>query len=155
MEPYFDHEKLRVYQESLKFVEWNEQILKKLPKKLSVWSQSDAASTSIVLNIAEGNGKFTPRDRCKFFDISKASVLECAAALDIIVAKKHFTVEEVHFGKQTLKNIFSMLIGLIRHTSPDRVCESPQRYSTLDNENESVFIFIFFDSIFRLGAGKK
>ena len=60
MEPYFDHEKLRVYQESLKFVEWNEQILKKLPKKLSVWSQLDAASTSIVLNIAEGNGKFTP-----------------------------------------------------------------------------------------------
>ena len=102
MEPYFDHEKLRVYQESLKFVEWNEQILKTLPKKLSVWSQLDAASTSIVLNIAEGNGKFTPRDRCKFFDISKASVLECAAALDIIVAKKHFTVEEVHFGKQTL-----------------------------------------------------
>ena len=32
MEPYFDHEKLRVYQESLKFVEWNEQILKKLQK---------------------------------------------------------------------------------------------------------------------------
>ena len=68
MESYFDHEKLRVYQESLKFVEWNEQILKKLPKKLSVWSQLDAASTSIVLNIAEGNGKFTPKDRCKFFD---------------------------------------------------------------------------------------
>ena len=43
MEPYFDHEKLRVYQESLKFAEWNEQILKKLPKKLSVWSQLDAA----------------------------------------------------------------------------------------------------------------
>ena len=31
------------------FVEWNEQILKKLPQKLSVWSQLDAASTSIVV----------------------------------------------------------------------------------------------------------
>jgi four helix bundle protein len=26
------------------------------------------ASTSIPLNIAEGNGKFTGADRCRFFD---------------------------------------------------------------------------------------
>ena len=137
MEPYFDHEKLRVYQEALKFVQWVEQqILKKLPKKLAVWGQLDEASTSVVLNIAEGNGKFTPRDRCKFFDISKASALECAAALDITVAKKHFTVEHIHFGKQMLKNIFSMLVGLIRKTSPDRVCESPVVYQTDDNDND-------------------
>ncbi len=122
MEHYFDHEKLRVYQEALKFVRWSHTIiLKKLPKKLAVWGQLDAASTSIVLNIPEGNGKFTPRDRCKYFDISKASALESAGALDVIVAKKHFTREDVHFGKQTLKNIVSMLIGLIKSNSPERI----------------------------------
>ena len=121
MEPYFDHEKLRVYQESLKFIEWLESILEKVPKKLAVWGQIDAASTSITLNIAEGNGKFTANDRCKFFDIAKASTLECASALDVLVAKKFFTHDDIHFGKQLLKNIFSMLIGLIRSTSPDRV----------------------------------
>lgn len=121
MEPYFDHEKLRVYQEALRFVECSDTILKKVPKKLAVWGQLDAASTSIVLNIAEGNGKFTPRDRCKFFDIARASALECAGALDVLVAKKYFTPQDVHFGKQTLKNIVSMLVGLIKTTSPDRI----------------------------------
>lgn len=120
MEPYFDHEKLRVYQEALAFIEWLETILKKIPKKLAVWGQLDSASTSIVLNIAEGNGKFTPPDRCKFFDISKASVLECSSALDVLVAKKLFNLQDVHFGKQILQNVFSMLIGLIRSTSSTR-----------------------------------
>ena len=121
MEPYFDHENLRVYQEALKFIRWSHTIiLRRLPKSLAVWRQLDAASTSIVLNIPEGNGKFTPRDRCKFFDISKASALESAGALDVIVAKSYFTKEDVHFGKQTLKNIVSMLIGLIKSNSPDR-----------------------------------
>ena len=35
-----------------------------------------------------------------------------------------------------LKNIFSMLVGLIRKTSPDRVCESPVVYQTDDNDND-------------------
>lgn len=33
-----------------------------------VKDQLDRASTSIPLNIAEGNGKYTPKDRCRFFD---------------------------------------------------------------------------------------
>ena len=132
MEPYFDHEKLRVYQEAIKFVQWYDTILKKIPKKLAVWEQLDAASTSIPLNIAEGNGKFTPRDRCKFFDISRGSALESAAALDVIVAKKYFTIQDVHLGKQTLKNIVSMLVGLIKSNSPNRIFESSPTYNPDD-----------------------
>ncbi|WP_372370960.1 four helix bundle protein [Candidatus Uabimicrobium sp. HlEnr_7] len=36
--------------------------------------QLDRASTSIVLNIAEENGKYTPKDR--YFDIARGSALE-------------------------------------------------------------------------------
>jgi four helix bundle protein len=52
-----------------------------------VKNQLDRASTSIVLKIAEGNGKYTPKDRCRFFCIAHSSALECAAGLDILVAK--------------------------------------------------------------------
>jgi four helix bundle protein len=55
----FDHEKLEVYQTSLVFIAWLEPILQNLPKSLAVTDQLDRASTSIPLNIAEGNGKFT------------------------------------------------------------------------------------------------
>jgi hypothetical protein len=61
----FDHEKLDVYPESLAFVAWLELILQKLPKTIAARDQLDRAGTSIVLNLAEGNGKFTPPDRVR------------------------------------------------------------------------------------------
>lgn len=83
----FDHEKLTVYREAIGFVVWAEGILETLPKNLAVHGQLDRASTSIPLNIAEGNGKYTGPDRCRFFDIARGSALECAACLDVLVAK--------------------------------------------------------------------
>lgn len=63
-----DHEKLEVYQASLDFITWTIPLLDGLPGSASVRNQLDRASTSIPLNIAEGNGKFTSPDRCRFFD---------------------------------------------------------------------------------------
>jgi four helix bundle protein len=119
----FDHEKLEVYQASLAFVAWLEPILQKLPKTISVSDQLDRASTSIVLNLAEGNGKFTAPDRCRFFDISRGSALECAAALDVVVAKGRCEVSVVAPGKQRLHGIVSMLVGLIKANSDYRLHE--------------------------------
>jgi four helix bundle protein len=84
----FDHEKLEVYQESLAFVAWLEPLLQKLPKSVAVRDQLDRASTSIVLNLAEGNGKFTSPDRGRPAlrdDLWRGSALECAAALAVLV----------------------------------------------------------------------
>jgi four helix bundle protein len=124
----FDHEKLNVYQESIKFVVWSDEILETLPKHLAVHGQLDRAATSISLNIAEGNGKYTAADRCRFFDIARGSALECAACLDVLVAKKRLV--EAGPGKMILVRIVSMLVGLIRSTSPDRVHEDSGSYVT-------------------------
>src|SRR5690349_15226084 len=91
---FFDHEKLRVYQEAICFVAWTEGLISQGLSRGSVLDQLDRASTSIPLNIAEGNGRFTGRDRCRFFDIARASALECAACLDVIVAKGRITEEQ-------------------------------------------------------------
>ena len=66
MKTSFDHEKLDVYQEAIGFVCWVDELLEKIPKSLAVHGQLDRASTSIPLNIAEGNGKYTAADRCRF-----------------------------------------------------------------------------------------
>src|SRR5882672_2468779 len=107
----FDHEKLNVYHRSLKFITWTTDLLGRVPSKLAVYGQLDRASTSIPLNIAEGNGRYTASDRCRFFDIARGSTLECAAALDVLVAKKNLNADEIVEGKSNLSEITSMLFG--------------------------------------------
>ena len=116
----FDHEKLNVYQTAVIFVAWSSDLLTDIPKTISVYNQFDRASTSIPLNIAEGNGKHTPTDRCRFFDIARGSALECAACLDVLVAKTIIEESLAVEGKGLLLKIVSMLVGLIRSNSPSR-----------------------------------
>ena len=130
----FDPETLSVYQESIKFVVWSDEILEMLPKNLAVHGQLDRAATSISLNIAEGNGKYTAADRCRFFDIARGSALECAACLDVLVAKKRLV--EAGPGKAILVRIVSMVVGLIRSTSPDRVHEDKASYVTRNEKSD-------------------
>jgi four helix bundle protein len=130
MKIYFDHEKLSVYQESIRFVAWVSDLLETVPKSLAAHNQLDRASTSIPLNIAEGNGKYTSPDRCRFFDISRGSALESAACLDVFYAKHAISRDVADEGKEILAPIVSMLVGLIRNNSPDRVCEEGVEYRT-------------------------
>jgi len=114
---WFDHEKLEVYREAIALIAWLSQRLESLGRVGDVRDQLDRASTSIALNIAEGNGKFSPKDRCKFFDTAHASALECAAGLDILVAKRKVTPEQIRPGKERLQGIVRMLMGLLKRNS--------------------------------------
>src|SRR6187455_3067539 len=114
---YFDHEKLEVYCESVAFVAWLSSMLEESVRLGDVKDQLDRASTSISLNIAEGNGKYSPKDRCRFFDTAHGSALECAAGLDVLVAKSKLTPEEIRPGKERLQKIVRMLMGLIKRNS--------------------------------------
>ena len=128
MKIYFDHEKLDAYQKALAFANWSESVLERVPKSAAVHSQLDRARTSIVLNIPEGNGRFTAADRCKFFDIARGSGLESAGCLDLIFIKKLLSEAELDQGKILLKDVVSLLVGLIRSNSPDRLHEEAGVY---------------------------
>ena len=128
MKIYFDHEKLDVYQKALAFAAWSEAVIERVPKSVAVHNQLDRARTSIVLNIPEGNGRFTALDRCKFFDNARGSGLECAGCLDLVHIKKLLSDEELDHGKTLLKDIVSLLVGLIRSNSPERFHEDAVEY---------------------------
>ena len=115
MRTHFDHEKLNVYQESLAFNEWVGGVLTAITAKAAAKDQLDRAATSIPLNIAEGNGKFSGRDRARYFDIARGSTVESAACLDVLVSRKLISKEEIEAAKQQLVRIVSMLIGLLKH----------------------------------------
>jgi four helix bundle protein len=124
----FDHEKLNVYHEALAFVGLATELLEKVPKKIAVHDQLDRASTAIPLNVAEGTGKFTPPDRCRYYDTARGSALECAACLDVLVVKRILTSQEIARPKDTLVAVVSMLVGLIKSIAPDRVYDEPGDY---------------------------
>lgn len=121
----FDHEKLRVYQEALAFASWSEGVLDRAKKSSSLYDLLDRARTSILFNIAEGHGRCTPPDRWRFFDTARGSALECAAGLDLFAIKKGIEQKELQQGRATLQKIVSMLAGLIRSNSTDRLHETP------------------------------
>src|SRR5215469_5526932 len=117
MKTYFDHEKLDVYQESIAFCGWVGEFLGGISAKAAAKDQLDRASTSIPLNIAEGNGKFSGKDRFRFLEMARGSALESAACLDVLRVRKLASEEQVITAKERLARIEQMLIGLLRKFS--------------------------------------
>ena len=93
-ETWFDHEKLEVYREAIAFNAWLSGLLEGVLRVGEIKDQLDRAASSIPLNIAEGNGKYSLKDRCGFLDTADGSALEYAAALDVFVAKGKLTLEQ-------------------------------------------------------------
>jgi four helix bundle protein len=117
MKVYFDHEKLDVYQEAIGFCGWVGEFLTAISAKAAAKDQFDRASTSIPLNIAEGNGKFSAKDRARFLEMARGSALECAACLDVLLVRKLASEEQITLAKERLARIVQMLMGLLRKFS--------------------------------------
>ena len=106
----FSHERLDVYRISLEFVCFVAGIVGKLKGDYRhARDQLLRSSQSIPLNIAEGNGKRSPRDRKRFFEIARGSAMEAAATLDVLVCLGAFVREEIAPGKSLLLRVVSML----------------------------------------------
>ena len=109
----FHHERLHVYQRSLEFASWSQTLIDSVSKKVTTRDQLERAGDSIALNIAEGNGKFSEKDRARFFQIAHGSALECAACLDLFVARKCCEADTIVEGKNLLEEIVKMLFTML------------------------------------------
>ena len=70
--PKFDHEGLDVYQVSISFVSLADDIVEHLPRgRAYLADQLQRAALSIPLNIAEGAGEFSPKDKKRFWCIGE------------------------------------------------------------------------------------
>lgn len=117
----FDHERLDVYRVAIEFVCWSDKLLDGPlnGKGGSAVKQLERASTSIPLNIAEGNGKRSRKDRSRYLDMARGSALESAAALDVLVSRRALVAADVASGKALLCRVVEMLskltASLLRH----------------------------------------
>ncbi|MCF8255591.1 MAG: four helix bundle protein [Bacteroidia bacterium] len=71
---------------------------------------------SIVLNIAEGSGRFTKPDKRNFYIISRGSVFECVAILELLLEQNsidHQSYQEFYFlAEQLSKMLFALIKNL-------------------------------------------
>lgn len=107
---YFSHESLSVYQRSLELHESFSSIAN------SDWwgkhryaKRLDEFSTTLTLNIAEGNGRFSMRDHGKFVQIAEDAGSKLAAYMDLAAATWALDMES---SKSLLREIMAMLCGL-------------------------------------------
>jgi four helix bundle protein len=139
----FGHEKLIVYQIALEYVRFVfgkcDDLSGKYRHAKDQWLR---ASQSIVLNIAEGNGKSGVADKRKYLEIARGSALECSAIQDVLVVGCSLSAAEREEGKNTLIRIVSMLTKLGQRA--DVVRENSAEYSKRgvsveggESENES------------------
>lgn len=108
------HEMLEVYGVALEFFALASAVLEALPRghgKLK--DQLDRASTSIMLNIAEGAGKRLPADKANFYTIARGSAFESAAVYDALQVRSLIGDNDHEHGKWLLKRVASMLNSLI------------------------------------------
>ncbi len=111
---FFLHETLTVYRLAIDFLTWTHRWMEsgELPTR-SVRS-FDAAGTGILLNIAEGNGRFSELDHARFLAIAEECVVKCAAYLDIAQADGMLSAEDMVDPKKTLVRVAGGLRNLRR-----------------------------------------
>lgn len=111
----FPHEDLDVYKVSLEFNRWSKQVSRRLNSMhRSLHEQLIRAADSILLNIAEGNGKRAGADRKRYFESARGSAAECAAIIDILLASEIVRPQEAANGKDLLDRVAAMLTKMLR-----------------------------------------
>jgi four helix bundle protein len=74
--------------------------------------QIERATTSIVLNIAEGAGRFSRRDKRRFYEIARGSATEVAAVTDILSVRRVAPAESCNHARNLAVRIVQMLSRL-------------------------------------------
>jgi four helix bundle protein len=95
-------------------------VAKKMPKLIAslprgnyyLEDQLKRALSSALLNLAEGNGRRSRKDRNRFFDIALGSIAESASVLDIVEAYGYISASKQDELKTLLRRSYAMIINL-------------------------------------------
>ena len=105
----FHHESLDVYQAALDFTRWFLGLpgVGELPNRLC--REIDKSATSVVLNVAEGNGRYSELDHLRFVEVASASAVRAGVSLDLYDRKACQARLETAPGRELLGRITAML----------------------------------------------
>jgi four helix bundle protein len=82
-------------------------------ERYALRSQIRRATVSVYLNISEGASRSSSRDEKRFYEISRGSLVELDAALEICVELGYFTKDQLQEVGSLMLRTFQMLSKLI------------------------------------------
>ncbi len=112
----FIFKKLKVYQKSLDLSITIIKLLKPIPYEYqSIRSQLIRAIISISLNIAEGNGRNSSKEKIYFYRIAKGSAFESILLFEIFYQLNIINKDKRKEFRGEIKEITKMISGLIKY----------------------------------------
>jgi four helix bundle protein len=108
-QPLFHHETLELYAAALDLMRWLVTLPKAAVLPVGVYRQLDERVTSIILNIAEGNGRYSEPDQHSFLEVAEGCAVKLAACLDLTVQRKLLSQTDCDPGKTLLERTVAML----------------------------------------------
>ena len=113
----FDFEKLHVYQKAKSYNHQVRHFIKHTPLDPTTKDQLRRASFSVVLNLAEGSGRFSKPDRRNFFVIARSSIFECTAIFDVLQDEKYVSQEDFRKFYDAAEELSKILLAMIKNLS--------------------------------------
>jgi four helix bundle protein len=109
------HKRLDIWEDAMKLTEDIYKITSDFPKEetYGIISQMRKASVSVVSNIAEGCARRGDQEKLQFFTISRGSLSELDAQLEIALRLGFIDKEKYHVIMVRLESVGRMLQGLI------------------------------------------
>ena len=111
----FEFEKLTVYHKAKVYHHRVQSIIDNPNLKPHQRNQLSRASMSILLNIAEGSGRFTKPSKRNFYTIARGSVFECVAILDILESGQLISIADYQTFYVILDELSRILYSLIKN----------------------------------------
>jgi four helix bundle protein len=112
---HLNHTKLEVYKSSRSFVLECYKLTKFLPdeERYSMISQIRRAALSVHLNIAEGSSRKSETERKRYYEISRGSIIEIDAALDIANDLGYLNNYDLTKMSEKMIASFKLLTGML------------------------------------------
>lgn len=110
----FNFEKLSVWQKSRQLVCEVYKLTSSFPntEKYALCDQLQRAIISVSSNIAEGNSRFSPKEKTHFIEIAYGSLMEAYCQLQLAVDLNYIHAEVFEAIKPKFQEIGMMLSGL-------------------------------------------
>jgi len=108
-----NHQRLKCYAKLLDLAKRVPQLVVQVPRGEGyLIDQFKRALSSAILNLAEGNGRSSARERRRFFDISLASIAEVSSVIDLMQAYGYLRSRAGSEWQNELRISYAMIMNL-------------------------------------------